>query len=125
MVVLAPILIAIFAGLIILQIFLSKKESKWPGLILPILSLCLSIIAVLGMAVPGHEISTADENGIIIEDVSVKETLNVPPQLLAQAGSAFLTCNIPTIIFVVIYLGFRKKWRQRKALEKMQAQDLG
>ena len=32
------IALAFLVGLVFLQIFLSKRESKWPGLILPIIS---------------------------------------------------------------------------------------
>lgn len=32
------IALAFLVGIVFLQIFLSKKESKWPGLILPIIS---------------------------------------------------------------------------------------
>jgi hypothetical protein len=51
------ILIAIIflAGIIILQIFLSKRENKWLGLILPIINVIFSIIAVLNMAILGNE----------------------------------------------------------------------
>ena len=40
-------LIAICIGFIILQIRLSKMDSKWPGLVLPAITLLLSLVARL------------------------------------------------------------------------------
>jgi len=45
--------LAILAGLILLQIYLSKNESKWPGLILPIITFGMSMITILGIATFG------------------------------------------------------------------------
>ena len=36
--------------LVLLQIFLSKKESIWPGLVMPMLSLGFSLLILFGMA---------------------------------------------------------------------------
>ena len=41
--------IGMFAGIIILQIHLSQRESKWPGLILPAITLGLSLVPILGL----------------------------------------------------------------------------
>ena len=142
--ILLVIIVVGLAGLIALQIFLSKKESKWPGLILPIISFCLSVVVVLGMAGPSYNDTdpiqvieqTIDENGVVSEaaapetadaEQGVQETQKTQGILpmAAQVGSVFLLYNIPTIIFMAIYLGSREKRRQRKALEKMLAQDLG
>lgn len=40
-------LIAICIGFIILQIRLSKMDSKWPGLVLPAITLLLSLVAAI------------------------------------------------------------------------------
>ena len=42
-------------GLVVLQVFLSKRESKWPGLILPLLSLLISLLLVLNVTVHNGE----------------------------------------------------------------------
>ena len=34
-------------GFVVLQVFLSKRESKWPGLILPLLSFLCSLVMAL------------------------------------------------------------------------------
>jgi len=45
--------LAFMAGIIILQIYLSKRESKWPGLILPTISFTLSLLPVLAFLLFG------------------------------------------------------------------------
>ena len=116
-------------GVIVLQIFLSKKESKWAGLILPIISLMISIIAVLGIATFSvvTRTGTVVENGVVIEqalsDMSTQQTMGTR-SLIVSIISVFLLYNIPTAVLLAIYFGCREKQRQRKALAKMQAQDL-
>lgn len=128
-----PVLLFILlalTGVILLQIYLSKMESKWPGLVLPIISLCASVIVIFGII--GYTAITTtpqvmDENGVVIQE-STPETTAPPVQstgsLIFTVGYVFLLCNIPTAILLAIYFGCRKKQSQRKALEKMQAQDL-
>ena len=88
-------------GGIWLQIFLSKKESKWAGLILPIITFCISLIFVLGVANIG-ELST----------------------VIVTVLSTFLLCNIPTAVLFAIYAACRGKRNKQKALDKMSVQDL-
>jgi len=44
------IFLAFCAGAIFLQVYLSRKESKWPGLILPSITLGFSLLAIFGIA---------------------------------------------------------------------------
>lgn len=94
------ILLAIFVGC---QIFLSKKESKWFGLILPFISFAYSLLTIFGIATYAGR-SLWDTVGLIL--------------------STFFTSNIPTIILLAIYFGCREKIKRKKALEKMNIQDL-
>ena len=41
----------ILAGVIVLQVYLSRRAGRWPGLILPILSFGLSLVIVLSAMV--------------------------------------------------------------------------
>lgn len=83
------ILIIIMVAIILLQIYLSKRENKWLGLILPIISFLFALLVVpLNMMVPATGI-----------DVSYISTLIV----------AFILYNIPTIVFVIIYVVCRKR----------------
>ena len=89
------------AGVIVLQIFLSKRESKWPGLVLPIISFLISFIYPLNMAIPSV-------GGFIFALVL-----------------GWLIANIPTIVLLTIYFACRVKQRRNKQLDKMNIQDLG
>ena len=127
------VLLVLGVGIILLQIYLSKKENKWLGLVLPIISFCISLIAVFNIAAytttGSLSLQTLDENGAVIQE-EVLETPNTTqpaqdiPSLISMVGSVFLLYNIPTIVLLAIYFGCREKQRQRKALDKMQAQDL-
>lgn len=82
------IAIAILAAIILLQIYLSKKENKLLGLILPIICFLLSVLIVpLNMIVP---------------------TSGVDMDYIVKHSIAFGIFNIPTIIFMLIYLVCRK-----------------
>lgn len=91
------ILLFIFAGIIVLQVFLSRKENKWFGLILPFICFAYSLIMAAGMTNWGHF-------GTLI--------------------STFLISNMPTFILLVIYFTCREKIKRNKELEKMNVQDL-
>lgn len=95
--------ILLLAGAVALQIFLSKRESRIPGLILPGIALVVSFLFILLMAVP-EEGTTA---GFIL-----------------QMAATWLLCNIPTAVLLAIYFGCRGKQRRDKQLERMNIQDL-
>lgn len=90
-------------GGVFLQIFLSKKNSKWFGLILPAITFLYSLLMVLGLAV--YDGMDGREIFILI-------------------ASTFLLSNIPTIVLLGIYFGCREKMKLRAELEKMSIQDL-
>lgn len=92
------------ALVVYLQIYFSKMESKWMGLILPGISLIVSIIMVLNIAEPSANISTA--------------------QCIAMMLSAFITSNIPTIILFAIYAVVRQKLKRQSEIDKMNIKDL-
>ena len=92
--------LALLAGVILLQIYLSKRESKWPGLVLPILSFVISFLYPLNMAIPSV--------GVFI---------------IALLWG-WIIANIPTYVLLAIYFACREKYRKRKQLDKMNIQDL-
>ena len=125
------LLLSFFAGIIWLQIFLSKKENKWLGLILPLISICFSIIIeVVGLATFTNMTAvgqTFTQSGEIVENI-IK---NVPQEPLASIVSTIITgifvfilYNIPTAILLVIYAACRGKRKKNMELEKMNIQDL-
>ena len=96
------LLVLVFGvGTILLQIFLSRRQSRWPGLILPALTLLYSLVMVLNVATTGDLASA----------------------LLAM-GVTFLLGNLPTLILLVIYAACREQYRRKKQMERMNIQDL-
>ena len=96
-------LLAFIAGGILLQIFLSKKENKWLGLILPIIAFAYSLLTISSLA--------------RTDDMSWWS-------ILGMVASTLFIANIPTVILLVIYFGCRERIKRKKALEKMNIQDL-
>ena len=88
-------LIAICIGFIILQIRLSKMDSKWPGLVLPAITLLADIGAYGNMW-----------------------------NVVLSAFIAFLSNNVSTIVLAGIYLYQRDKINRRAELARMNVQDL-
>lgn len=93
----------LIAGGICLQIFLSKKNNKWFGLILPIISFAYSLLMVFSL-VAYKGMTGWDILWLII--------------------STLFVSNIPTLILVIIYFACREKIKRRKELDKMNVQDL-
>lgn len=98
------IFLVLVVGTILLQIFLSKRESKWPGLVLPIIAFLFGLLYPLNMIAPSEGVTV----GFVFQMILV-----------------WLLGNIPTIIFLAIYFGCRGKQRRNKQLDKMNIQDLG
>ena len=117
------VLLALGVGIILLQIYLSKKENKWSGLVLPIISFCISLIAVFNIAAytttGSLSLQTLDEDGVVIQE-EVLETQNTTqpvqdmPSLIFRVGSVFLLYNIPTIVLLAIYFGCRRSGVKEK-----------
>lgn len=97
------IMIALLVGVILLQMFLSKREGKWPGLVLPILAFLYGLLYLLNFAV-------------------LAETSVV--QMILQLLLLFLLGNIPTIILLAIYFACREKQRRKKQMEKIDILDM-
>lgn len=97
------IIVVIMAGAIWLQVFLSKKENRWLGLMLPFISFAYSLLMVFSIA--------------LVDSMTAWE-------IFGLIASTFFIANIPTIILLAIYWGCREKIRRKKDLEKMNIQDL-
>lgn len=100
--------LAVLIGLIIFQIFLSKAQRKWPGLVLPVYSILIAIIA----AVSSHAFFVMGEGyGQVIVSVIV-----------------FALFNIPTLIYIATYMIVRSNRKDapknNQEIQKMNIQDL-
>lgn len=121
--------LAFFVGAIFLQIHLAKKENKWLGLILPIISLLLSLVVISGMAVfttEKHSVGEISQDGTIIERTIEDDTkpISTTGALIFQVTYIFILCNIPTVILMLIYFTCRQKFKKRQEIDKMNIQDL-
>ena len=81
------IILPILTGGILLQIFLSKRESKWLGFILPSITYFFSLLTVFSLTLT---------NSMTWWDIFVLISLT------------FLLANIPTLILLAIYFACRK-----------------
>ena len=125
------IIAAVFVGIIALEVWLSRRRSRWPGLILPAVTLVLSLLMVLGFVAFSRGGATAEmqvidqETGEIVYQEQTVET--EPDWTLgdaAQLGVVLLVGNIPTFVLLGTYYIGREKLRREKMLEKMNIQDL-
>ena len=92
--------LALLVGGVFLQIFLSKRESRWPGLILPLLSFLYSLLMACS--------AVAYNGGIPWGAILASLVLG----------------NIPTVILLAIYAACRERFRKRSELDKMNIKDL-
>lgn len=113
-------------GLVVLQIFLSKSNNKWLGLILPIITFCLSLIVVSSVftfSFTSTNVQVMDENGIVLQEESTQPE-NQNSSSIVSLIMPFIMMNIPTTIYLAIYIGFRVKKKKMNSLQKMQTLDL-
>lgn len=89
----------LLAGGVLLQIFLSRRESRWPGLVLPLL---------------------ASLNALLLFLNEMDGFTGVLPALAALLGG-----NVPTLVLLVIYWVVREKRGIQTQIEKMGKQDIG
>ena len=95
------VLLVLVVGGILLQIFLSKRESKWPGLVLPVISFLWSLLYLFNLM----------DTGSVVQNI-------------LTALLTVLLSNIPTLVLLAIYWAVREKRRKRSEIEKMNIDDL-
>lgn len=100
-IVLLVVFLVFIVGGVFLQMFLSKRESRWPGLVLPLLTFLWSLLGPLNVM----------DTGSVSQNV-----LTVLVTLLAG--------NIPTLILLAIYWAVREKRRVKDQIDKMKIDEL-
>ncbi len=122
------ILLLPIALLVALQVWMCKK-GKWLGLVLPGISLVLSLILVSSMAafttVGGGSMRVADENGQVVQ--IEPEVIGEPqpvPGAMRNAVLVFLVTNIPTVVFGGIWLHYKGRRDTYEDLKRMRTEDL-
>lgn len=87
----------------VLEVFLARKESAWPGLILPVLAgLYAAVMALSYTAAPG----------------------TLWYQVLGGVLAVFLLSGIPAFVLLTVFLVCRGERRRKRQLDKMNVQDL-
>lgn len=121
--------------LVAVQVWLCRKSTKL-GLILPGISLALSLLLTFSMAAFG-----AVRGGIVTgganyvgpngqeapAQTGIEERVEVEfdPGTLIAAGVIFLVTNIPTVVFGGIWLHYKGRRDTLEDLKKMRIEDLG
>ncbi len=119
------------ALLVALQVWLCRKSLKL-GLILPAISLALSLLLALTVGASlmltraGGTLTVRDEvTGEIIQQEDFESNVYTNPAALAGAGVLFLVGNIPTVVFGGIWLHYKGRRDTVADLKKMRIEDLG
>ena len=94
------VFLVLIVGGVALQIFLSRRKSKWLGLILPLLTFLYALALTLNVT----SIDSAFPWGALL--------------------ATFLLGNIPTLVLLAIYWAAREKFRVRDQIDKMNIDDL-
>lgn len=94
------VLLLLLAGVVCLQIVLSRRESKWPGLALPLLAFLYALVLML--------------------NVTASDGAFPWGPLLA----VLILGNIPTVVLLAIYWACREKQRIKAQMDKMHLDDL-
>ena len=94
------VFLVLIVGGVALQIFLSRRKSKWLGLILPLLTFLYALALTLNVT----SIDGAFPWGALL--------------------AAFLLGNIPTLVLLAIYWAARERYRTRDQMDKMKIDDL-
>ena len=125
------ILAAVFVGIIVLEVWLSRRKSRWPGLIMPAITLALSLLMVFSFAAFSAvgatselQVTEAETGEIIHQEQRVEEVSDWTLGDTVQLGILLLVGNIPTFVLLGTYYIGREKLRRDKLLEKMHIQDL-
>ena len=94
------LMLVLLVGVPVLQVFLSRRENQWLGLLLPMLTFLYSLVMVCSV--------TTYEGGIPWGPILASLILG----------------NIPTAVLLVIYFACREKFRRRSELDKTRIEDL-
>ena len=111
------ILLLVSVGVIALEVYLSRRESKVPGLVLPAITFSGELFILLNVVTNVVMTSVADNAVGGVDSYSVFVTV-------LNAVLALLVISMPTIVLLVIYFLCRRGMNRKKQIEKMNIQDL-
>ena len=99
------VILALMAAACALEVFLAKRKSRWPGLVMPVLALFPALFVLPNLLT--NALSVA-ENG-----------LQALLSLLAM-----LLLFVPALVLLAVYWCCRRRRKCREDVEKMKIQDL-
>ena len=99
------VILALMAAVCALEVFLAKRKSRWPGLVMPLLALFPALFVLPNLLT--NALSVA-ENG-----------LQALLSLLAM-----LLLFVPALVLLAVYWFCRRCRKRREDVEKMKIQDL-
>lgn len=119
------------ALLVVLQVWLCRKGRRL-GLILPVLSLLLSLLLVVNLTgiqmyagVGTTTVTTYGEDGQIVEQhYEEHERGELTPGAMGSIAILFLVSNIPTVVFGGIWLHYKNRRDFQDDLKRMKIEDL-
>ena len=123
------ILILILIAIIRLQIFLSKKDNRLLGLIIPIVIFASSLIFAFGFIPTHNKIETSQsvttETGKIVESSSDKtSTALIDHSLTTSIVYTIVSINAVNFVMLGIYFYCRHKKNTHVELKRMKAKEL-
>ena len=122
--------IIILIAIIRLQIFLSKKDTRLLGLIIPIVIFASSLIFAFGFIPTHNEIETTQsvmtETGKVVESSSDKTSTALIDHSLTTTSIVYTIVSINAVNFVMlgIYFYCRHKKNTYVELKRMKAKEL-
>lgn len=99
------VILALMAAACALEVFLAKRKSRWPALVMPLLALFPALFVLPNLLT--NALSVA-ENG-----------LQALLSLLAM-----LLLFVPALVLLAVYWFCRRRRKRREDVEKMKIQDL-
>ena len=101
------IIVSFLAGSLFLQIYLSKKENRWLGLVLPCITFATSIVSILGITLFSLlSVQVVQSGDVITQSIEMLKALGC--DMLSVALYLFVLYNIPTGALLLIYESYRK-----------------
>ena len=119
------------ALLVALQVWLCRKGRRL-GLILPVLSLLLSLVVALNLAGVqmyagggATTVTTYGPDGQVVEEHHQEaEHTGLTPGAIGSVAVLFLVANIPTVVYGGIWLHYKSRRDFQDGLNRMRIEDL-
>lgn len=99
------VILALMAAACALEVFLAKRKSRWPGLVMPVLALFPALFVLPNLLT----------NALSVEENGLQALLSL---------LAMLLLFVPALVLLAVYWFCRRRRKRREDVEKMKIQDL-